>query len=245
MCDSRMDLSIGLRRKSLTTLTSNIITKALLVEKNFENRFRLAVEAIGGKKIDEKRWPVGRPVADFIFDNEAIVVELKSMAEDRILSPAVIKKASSLYEKARRRRESPVIVFGRAEVSTEGFPDWYEKAIFDLYKKPILEQVIKANRQIRASKDVLSKHEYKGLFVLANSGNSALGHEQACSILQDIFKRPSYSCIDAVLYVSESFSGASKKASHTDKMYLGFNRRGHAVIDESFYKRLSDAWYGL
>jgi len=119
---------------------------------NVEQEFDKCVRQCGGFKVSDKVGAApGFKNADYLFDEYAVVAELKCLQEDQIKSVSIRIKASEIYQKYRNEEKAPVVVFGTERISTEGFPEEFAKEISELYRKPVRDVLKKANRYEKLS----------------------------------------------------------------------------------------------
>ncbi|ELV8657353.1 TPA: hypothetical protein RQJ75_004430 [Vibrio vulnificus] len=207
-----------------------------------EEELTLCVQAIGGRHVSDL---VGHSPkfqnADYIFPEQKVVAELKSLDEDKILDERNIKKASELYLKDLNNNKAPVVVFGTVQLTTAGFSEELVEGIKKLYKDPIQRLVKKANKQIRETKSELEVSNYKGLMLIANNNHSALDPDHANQILEEIFRKPDYSSINSVVYFSAGQTSVDS-AGREFGIWIEKHREGLPQIESGFLCLLRDEW---
>lgn len=169
----------------------------IAIEKEFDH----CVRQTGGIKISDI---VGSAPdflnADYLFNEYDIIAELKCLEDDKIKDNQLRDKTSKIYERYLKEGKAPVVVFGEARLSTEGFPDEFRQEIGELYRLSIHSVIKKANQQIRQTKEKLKKESSHGLLILVNDGHTILEPAHAMWVLRETFKRYSFSSIDSVIY---------------------------------------------
>lgn len=130
---------------------------------DFESHFRTVVLRVGGELIPESE----SLTADFLFAKENIIAELKTFQEDARQDHAI--KLQQLVDDWIKRRL--LIAYGRPRISLQHLNPVCQKEWLKVLQAPVQEIVRKANRQIRTTKQSLSRADAKGLLVVANDGN--------------------------------------------------------------------------
>ncbi|MBL4763443.1 MAG: hypothetical protein JKY93_12195 [Gammaproteobacteria bacterium] len=137
--------------------------------------------------------------ADYIFEN--VVIELKTLNEERLLKPATQKKLAALF--VQELPERPVQVIDREILSEDG-----QNKYDQILQNPIKADVRKAKKQLEQTR---AEHPDTTLSILwfHNNGYAALSHEELITLaLRRV--RNDTSKIDGIIvsgvyYTSDSF----------------------------------------
>ena len=209
-----------------------------------ENEFLESIRCLGGKRpVELMQFQPGTNNADFIFANQKVVAELKSLDEDKINDERVIEKVSALYLSELENGHAPVVVFGEARMTTAGFNPEYVEGIKDIYKTPVRNAVKKANQQIRDTKKVLGDEAYKGLLIVANNNHSALDPWHAHFILCEILRKEEFRSINTAIYFTANQEVFNPEAGEETSVWIVFNRSFTEKIPEQFCNDLRSAWF--
>lgn len=174
---------------------------------SLENRFQQFVTTLPGyENIDEiiSSDSASKKHADYLFAGHAIIVEQKTLKID----PK--DKAQRFVE--RLVRERGIVLFGTHSIQRvlQGLPDGnfqYRRFIHKLTAQ-IEEAVSKADKQIRATREIVDNPNAAGILVLLNEGANSLIPELIRYRLFDLFKRhrdgsARFSAIDVVVVINE------------------------------------------
>lgn len=171
-----------------------------------EEEMNHAVVSLGGRRVDEME-SVGKSPnflnADYIFESEDIIVELKAMDGDSFEKSA--EWITDLFYEWVERGILPQPEDGKAKYSLADVP--FEEAI-RAYKKvraTVMDNVKKANNQIKSTREQLGRPNAKGVLLLANGGNTFLELDVALFVIARIFgqergRNKHYTGIDRVVY---------------------------------------------
>lgn len=134
-----------------------------MLAKDFEGQFRDFVRGFGGAVLPEN----DAKSADFLFSQDNVVAELKTLEEDARREHAT--KLQALVNDWMRRRL--LIVFGRTTISLQKLNPVCQREWLDILQPPVENLIRKGNRQIRSTKQSLKLPNAKGLLLIANDGN--------------------------------------------------------------------------
>lgn len=134
-----------------------------------EDAMRHVVRMLGGRVLsDSLPKDPGFNNADFVFDQEKVVLELKCFEDDNVLSEGNLAKARDLWSRWRRKH------FVADPIPNEF--DWkklsraHQLEFIGIHTRSIQGAVRKANRQIRETKAHLGLNDYQGMLMAANDG---------------------------------------------------------------------------
>lgn len=182
--------------------------------------------------------------ADFLFQDDGVLAELKCLDEDLIGDPAFMKKATELYlgcSVAQRGRSLPVGP-GTLYVTTAGASEDVVRKVVELYYKPFKRCVETANKQIKVAAKQLGLDSPAGLLIIANNNHSGLDPEHALQLLELVFRRQTYSSINAVFYASAGQRvGLAESADDID-VSIVYRNPNASPLDQGFLHRFSLAW---
>jgi len=181
--------------------------------------------------------------ADFIFKEQKVISELKSLEENKILDERIIQKASNLYIEELASGKAPVVLFGTRVMTTHGFSGEFTKKIIDLYKIPIQRVVKKANNQIKETKKALNLPDFKGLLIIANNNHNALDPWHADYILGQILRKPDYSSINTAIYLSADQTSIHPESKKEFGVWIVKHRTQIPGISNDFLEKFRNAWF--
>jgi len=130
----------------------------------FRYFFERFVPACGGEVLAEVH---SVPYADFLFRDDRVVSELKTLEEDKNTDHA--RKLQALTADWMRR--GLILGFGRFQISLPRLPQQCQREWLDILESPVEKLIRDANRQIRSTKQYLKLEDHKGLLLIANDGN--------------------------------------------------------------------------
>lgn len=182
--------------------------------------------------------------ADFLFQSDNVVAELKCLDEDLINDPQFIEKATAAHlDELKRDRTCKVpIIFGDHHVTTQGRSEQFIKTIRDLYYDPLKRSIKKANRQIKVTAERLGIEAPKGLVVIANNNHSALDPWHAKELFKDAFKRETFSGINSILYLSAGQGIEVIGEPRQMDVVMEYRSPHKTQLDRLFVKRFNQVW---
>lgn len=105
--------------------------------------------------------------ADFVFSEDNIVAELKTLREDARQEHA--ERLQALVNGWARRGK--LVVFGTTVISLQKLNPVLQREWLKILQAPVQNIIRTANRQIRSTKESRNLPEAKGLLLIANDGN--------------------------------------------------------------------------
>ena len=211
---------------------------------NVEDELAAALAPIGCVRVTYLlgRAP-GHENADFFFQAENVVAELKCLDEDKDDDDRIIEKASSLYLEELRAGRAREIVFGEVQMTTAGYSSDFTTKISSLYRVPIERQVRKADRQIAETKVALHRKTASGLLLVANNNHTALDPWHAWSLLDAIMKQPAYTNINSAVLFAGNLGARLPGMKERIDYWIEFNRIGISAVSVTS-SAARDAWFG-
>jgi hypothetical protein len=164
------------------------------------------IKQCGGEVLSEVlgRRPNLPENADYVFRAAGVIAELKALEDDTFGESFRTKMGALLGSWERRRL---LIVYGTTRVDLHRLPRVCQDEVLKLIADPLKTKIFaKANRQIRATKELLGLPGTKGLVMVASDGNESLAPMDVLFFLERILRKrhpdgkPQYSNIDALLY---------------------------------------------
>lgn len=210
---------------------------------DIENEFDAFIPSVGGRRvIDILGTPPDAPNnADYLFDQAGVIAELKCLQENKLEDDGFNQK---LWAQLRAWRKEGYNI----SVSNEGWratsrnlPQHCSKIILELYAKSIRKRILKANKQIKKTKEKLSRPNHKGLLLLANDGNLALDPEHIYHILSHVMKND-FSGINSVAFFTVNMPGRASFTNVDTLTWANLHRPGRDKIDDKFLELLSQSW---
>lgn len=209
-----------------------------------EEEFDECVKLINGIKVsDLVGSSPGFSNADYLFNEYNVVAELKCLEEDKIKDSNIRDKASEIYRRCLEENKAPVIVYGAAKISSEGFPEKYKKELIELYRKPIRRVMEKANKQIRETKKYLNKKDAHGLLILANDGHTALDPNHVMWILNETFNRDGFSSINSILFFTVNLIAEHPDINKNLLVWISSDRTQENKCHPQLLTRLQNKWF--
>jgi hypothetical protein len=208
---------------------------------NVEDEFRRFVREFGGVVLKDtlEKSPNFRN-ADFLFHNEQVVVELKRLVDDKSVSAEILKKISAKF---RHWINLGMIgpVYGTTRVESRNLPQSCQTELAEIFVPSVRRRILKANDQIKSTILRLNLRQYKGLVLLVNDGNYAIGPDGVMYFLNRIL-RNNFSCINSIVYMTVNVFGTS---SFTDKdvlVWMPASRPQLQAVSSEFLERLFRGW---
>jgi hypothetical protein len=122
--------------------------------------------------------------ADYLFQRDSIIAELKSLEKDFLGDPTVHEKMHVLYNRWVDDGKNVPLIYGEGILRTDEIPVECARELLSIFKDRLESGVLrKANRQIRETKEKLNYPDALGLLLLSNEGNFAFDPPMMAHIL--------------------------------------------------------------
>jgi hypothetical protein len=179
--------------------------------------------------------------ADYLFEADNVVAELKSLQKDFLSDAATDEKMHALYNQWVRTGKVNS-GYGRAEIRTDQLSVECARQLTGVFRAPFETGILKkANRQIRETKKHFNRSDALGLLFLANDGNSALDPEMTIYILHHALKTK-FSQIDHVIYFSANFTIRLPGRAQDLLPFISVRLEKRREIDRDLFERLFRNW---
>lgn len=206
-----------------------------------ENAFRNFVKTYGGEVVEDllPNSPSFKN-ADFIFQDQRIIAELKSLQEDKSSDKNIQKKIQEKFDKWMNSGVIPPR-YGTVRVESKDLPEKCRKELIDVYKPPIQTHVKKANKQIKETLENFNIQDGKGLLIVVNDGNYALEADAVLYLLWRIlggdFKR-----INSIIYCTVNMFAKAPGIAKATLFWAHVTRKEVDPVDEEFISNMFRAW---
>lgn len=207
-----------------------------------DSLFTAFVRANGGEVVEDL---VGKSPsflnADYLFRSEGVVAELKRLVEDKSQDAAIKAKLSSLSSAWVQRRLVPP-AYSRVRIESRTLPPECQREIMAVFAKPMRQQILKANSQIKSTISNLSIPAGQGLLILVNDGNFALEADAALYLIGRVLGSRCRS-INSVIYLTMNMLSRTPLTPAPVLVWIHAARPGIVTpIDYGFVDALFDAW---
>lgn len=134
-------------------------SRGIATERNID-RF---ISSVGGARIDEQFQQPTFENADYIFDQQRVIIELKILETEFGETAPFLAKEQAIHEEVAKNFSFREII--RLENAVQQF---YARKKLELYRAPLSRITKKANRQIRETKKILKSGDFRGILWLVN-----------------------------------------------------------------------------
>lgn len=159
---------------------------------NFVSSFR------DGQTVDQaiEEIPKGVLNADFVFRGDQVIAELKCLEEDASDSMKRTERIAKAYAKTGHTGSDAMGYFWRGEP----MPNAVAERLFNVESRSMFSAILKANKQIRATKRLLGMDNARGLVLIANDQNFGSGPKSMTKIVCDSFNKMKDCHVDCIVY---------------------------------------------
>lgn len=210
---------------------------------DIEYEFDTLIPSIGGIRVDSI---VGKSPnfdnADYLFDADKIILELKCLQDNKLQDVELNKKIFKHFRKWRKQGLDIQLSYDGWRGTISNLPRECSNEILKIYSKSIKRRVLKANKQIKETKNHLNKSDYKGILLLVNDGNFSLDPEHIYHILNSIL-RNSYSAINATIFLTANYPCKAQFTNVDTNVWANLNRKNMPPINITFFKKLQNGWF--
>lgn len=156
------------------------------------------VESIGGQRLDKRHPNLTFPNADYIFDKDKVIIELKILETE-------FGKTDQFREKLRIVNARQIKKHGKTPLSLDPKVALdYIKEFVELFRAPIARIIKKANSQLRETKVQLGYDDYEGVLLLVNDGFRELPPRPMMATMARILNG-AYTSVSAAIYLTNHF----------------------------------------
>lgn len=167
-----------------------------------ETVFADFVEEYGGVVSDRFVNTPDKPKnADYIFHDGKVVGELKLLKDDPFTNQDFLKSREKKQKEWLQKGKITMAELANV-TNIKQLPDNCYHDIVKLYTRPIKYHLEKANQQIKATKETMNLHDYKGLVFLTSDGNYLLEPRHVHQIASDILNPTIYKSINTVVHLT-------------------------------------------
>jgi hypothetical protein len=173
-----------------------------------ESAFDQCVRAAGGVCLDDTiDYDAGVRKADYFFESDNVIAELKRLAKDP-LAEAVKEKLQRLYDSwVRDGLLPPSRTAGKVTLNMRTLPRNCAIEALGVLKKQFDDAYVRgANDQIKSTKKLLGRPNAKGLLLLMNECNYSHEPPVIFNLLFHIFNGKARSCINQVAVFTVDFA---------------------------------------
>jgi hypothetical protein len=157
------------------------------------------IKSVGGSRVDERLAQPTFENADYIFDRQKVIIELKILETEFGETVSFLQKEDRIHKEMAGR-------FGFGQIIRMERPvhEFYAAKKLEIYRAPLARIARKANRQIRATKAALNGTEIRGILWLVNDNFRSVSVDLVFSVLCRILNGAN-SQIRALIYVTNHY----------------------------------------
>lgn len=181
--------------------------------------------------------------ADYYFEVEGVVAELKSLQKDFLTAAETEQRMHLLFNKW--VDDGKVLPsYGNFIIRTNNLPKDCAEELLDVFRIP-LERVLRdAERQILATKKALKCPDALGLLCLANDGNFALDPQMAVYLLKRCLER-GFPAIEHIILFSANLITNIKNVHEDAYLFASIRFADRRQITDMFWEKLLSAWWAV
>jgi len=179
--------------------------------------------------------------ADYFFQEDAIVAELKVLETDRTQDDSIDVKVQAKFAEWQASGRLPGIAYGAPVVPSTALPQRLQWELQRIHSEPIRRLIKKANTQIKQTKLDLEQPAAKGLLLLINEGDYSqrpdyLTYAVHQSLLND------FSSIHTVVVMTVTLVVRPSQSAAPFRFWIEYRRDTTNKVGEVFMQRLRGAW---
>ena len=181
--------------------------------------------------------------ADYYFENEGVVAELKSLQKDFLTAAETKHRMHLLFNKwvDDGRVSAPS---GSFIIRTDDLPKDCAEELLDVFRIPLERVLREAERQILATKKALKCPNALGLLCLANDGNFALDPQMSVYLLKRCLGG-GFPAIEHVILFSANLITNIKNAQEDAYLFASIRFVNRRQITDMFWEKLLSAWFAI
>ncbi len=180
--------------------------------------------------------------ADFLFDSEKIVAELKILTDDNTDSANNIAKRTELINQFYSDGIIPSTIID--ESNWYSLPLSVQTRISDISTRSIAKAAQKANRQIRETREELGLNNYSGMLIIVNNGMRSIS-PAAIQLKLARLMEWHFSEIHHVIFFTSNLFIRLKEVERPVLVWLSMDCQKGRKIDERFAVNLHKLWMSM
>ncbi len=204
------------------------------------------VQSIGGDLVEDLLPKnANRPLnADYVFQSDNVIAELKRLAKDISEDPAYQKALQKMFDDFAREGLyiPPPSPTSRVVVQARELPEECAYRWIDLLKPKIEQHVRKASKQIKSTKNLLNMPDAKGLLIAVHDGNYGLDPETAINLISRSLKGKQHSHIDWVVYFSANMPAGVPNDDRNVQPFISAPRYQPSDFPKELPEKFYAAW---
>lgn len=206
-----------------------------------EETFDRFVKNFGGKKISD--FLPGNPSfqnADYLFQDDGVIAELKTLKKDFGTTDDFRNK---YFELTKKYILDGRISFG-AIFRPEERPQEFFSEFIRLFRPPISRILKKANSQLKETKKALNLPNAVGIMVLANDDFVSLEPQFITALISEILVH-SYSSIDAFVYLTLNHYVDIPDNNYANLLWIPAYSQKAPNWLQDFINRVGNEWFNF
>jgi len=177
-------------------------------------------------------------IADILFPDFDIVVEVKSLTTDRAASPETSSAIGEMM--ARNVHLGAPVFWGATSIRLHDLPEKVAANTLRIAGKRVLDEAKAANQQIKATKVALGRPNALGVLALITPPFK-LDRQSIGWLIRDAMRDGRCSGIDVLFLVETALRGTAD-APHIGNSFLSLHARADRIIPPDLVEAIHGAW---
>ena len=177
--------------------------------------------------------------ADFLFPDEDVIVEVKSLTTDRAAEPAVGEAVGEMF--ARNTNLGAPVIFGTVTIGLHDLEPRVAANALRILGKRVQAEAKAANAQLKATKAVLQRPNALGVIALV-SPPFKLDRNSIAWIMGDAMRDGRCSSIDVLLLIETPLAGPGNPTAVGNSFLSLHSRDGSRVLPPHLVESIYQAW---
>lgn len=178
-------------------------------------------------------------IADILFADDDVIVEIKSLTTDRAADPAVGEAVGEMF--ARSTHLGAPVIFGTMTIGLHDLDPRVAANALRILGKRVQAEAKAANMQLKATKAALGRHKALGVIALV-SPPFTLDRNSIAWTMGDAMRDGRCSSIDVLLLVETPLARPADPAAVGNSFLSLHSRDGTRVLPPHLVEAIDQAW---
>lgn len=195
------------------------------------------VKSVGGARLDERLENPNFDNADYVFNDQRVIIELKIL-ETEFGETESFRKKDENISREMVRRFGINAVWRRERAAGEFL---FQRRL-DLYRAPLARIAKKANKQIRSTRGNMELEDHRGILLLVNDGFRGIASDLVVAIMSRVLNG-SNSEIHGFVYLTNHYV-AVPGSNYAHLLWIPVYAVGSEGLSD-FVNWLGSEWFGF
>jgi hypothetical protein len=181
--------------------------------------------------------------ADYFFESQKVIAELKVMETNREGSETIQKKIEAKFGEWFSSGKLPGVPYGKPTIQSHKLPEGLQWELQRIQSEPIRQLIKKANKQIKLTRNKMGLDDAKGLVLLLNQQDrSQLPEYLTYAVHQSLLGDSCFTSVNSVSIFTENLTVSCPNLPPRSRIWVDYSRSKIDKVNPIFLARLRISW---